>query len=192
MQQRAMGWVRKQIGVGDARPAAKPARDQGPVGVVRTFVGQGAEFEGTLRLREAFRIDGEFRGEIVSQTTVIVGAAAGIQADIRAREVLIAGAVVGNVTASRQLTIRPGGRLTGDVETPCLEIGKGAIFNGRTTMVRPEVTVRRDVTASAHVAARHDVPARHDFTRPHGVTARAEAPAPHRDEPPAPRAGSPT
>jgi cytoskeletal protein CcmA (bactofilin family) len=174
MEQRAIGWVRKQIGAGDARPATKPARGQGPAGVVRTFVGQGADFEGTLRLRDAFRIDGEFRGEIVSQTSVIVGAAAGIEANIRAREVIIAGAVVGNVAASRQLTIRSGGRLTGDVETPCLEIAKGAILNGRTTMVRPEVT------------ARHDATARHD------VTARAEARPPHRDEPPRPGAASPT
>jgi cytoskeletal protein CcmA (bactofilin family) len=147
MEHDGIGWVRRQIGVGDARPAGKPDRDEGPAGVVRTFVGQGADFEGTLRLREAFRIDGEFRGEIVSQTTVIVGAAAGIEANIRAREVVIAGAVVGNVAASRQLTIRSGGRLTGDVETPCLEIAKGAVLNGRTTMVRPELAARAEARA---------------------------------------------
>jgi cytoskeletal protein CcmA (bactofilin family) len=117
------------------------------VGGAKTFVDQGADFEGTLRLREPFRIDGEFRGEIVSDTTVIVGEAAGIEANIRAREVIIAGAVVGCVAASRQLIIRSGGRLTGDVETPCLEVAKGAVLNGRTTMVRPEVAARTEARA---------------------------------------------
>jgi cytoskeletal protein CcmA (bactofilin family) len=109
MEHRGIGWVRKQIGVREDRPAAQPEQRESPVGGAKTFVDQGADFEGTLRLREPFRIDGEFRGEIVSDTTVIVGEAAGIEANIRAREVIIAGAVVGCVTASRLLTMRSGG-----------------------------------------------------------------------------------
>jgi cytoskeletal protein CcmA (bactofilin family) len=150
MEQRGIGWVRKQIGAREGQPAAQPEQRESPVGGAKTFVDQGADFEGTLRLREPFRIDGDFRGEIVSDTTVIVGEAAGIEANIRAREVIIAGAVVGRVTASRLLIMHSGGRLTGDVETPCLEIAKGAVLNGRTTMVRPEVAARTEAQAQRY------------------------------------------
>jgi cytoskeletal protein CcmA (bactofilin family) len=78
----------------------------------------------------------------------VIGENAGVEADIRAREVVILGAVVGNVVATRQLTIRAGGRLHGDVETPCLEIEKHAFFNGRTSMARPERAAREAATAA--------------------------------------------
>jgi cytoskeletal protein CcmA (bactofilin family) len=128
------GWVRKRIGGGDGAPVAGAGR--------ATFVDCGAELDGTLRLREDFRIDGEFRGAIVSEASVIVGEAAALEADVSAREVIIGGAVVGNVVARRQLILRAGARLHGDVETPCLQVEKGAVLNGRTTMVRPEVALR--------------------------------------------------
>lgn len=146
MQQERAGWVRRQLRTRDGEPTLEPARRPEWEDVSKTFVFQGAEFEGTLRLRESFRIDSEFRGEIFSEGTVVVGQAAGVEAKIRAREVVIAGAVVGNISASRQLIIRSSGRLHGDVETPCLEIEKGAVFNGRMTMVRPEVAARADAS----------------------------------------------
>jgi len=83
---------------------------------------------------------------------VTVGEAAGVEARIRAREVIIRGAVAGNVSASRRLVIHSGGRLHGDAETPCLEVEKGALFNGRMTMVRPEVAARAS-TESRSAAA---------------------------------------
>jgi len=135
MEDGRSGWVRKRI---RETGAGEPARGNGRA----TFVDRGAEFHGTLRLREDFRIDGEFRGAIVSEASVIVGEAAAIEADLFAREVIIGGAVVGNVVASRQLILRAGARLHGDVETPCLQVEKGAVLNGRTTMVHPQLALR--------------------------------------------------
>jgi cytoskeletal protein CcmA (bactofilin family) len=152
MEQDRAGWVQRQLGTRETTPTAEPERREGRANGYGTFVFQGADFEGTLRLRESFRIDSEFRGEIVSEGTVTVGESAGVEARIRAREVIIDGSVVGNVSASRQLIIRSKGRLHGDVETPCLEIAKGAVFNGRMTMVRPEVAAR----AGANVRQRDE------------------------------------
>jgi len=134
--------VQRRVDAGSGDAAAGSDRGDGRAEAPKTFVFQGAEFEGRLRLRESFRIDSEFRGEIESDGTVTVGEQGGVEARIRARVVIIRGAVVGDVSASRQLVIHAGGRLHGDVETPCLEIEKGAVFNGRMTMVRPEVAAR--------------------------------------------------
>jgi cytoskeletal protein CcmA (bactofilin family) len=137
MEQRQREWLKRPIGgTGDAETPGSAGAE--PTEMTRTFIDQGAAFAGTLRLHESLRLDAEFRGAIESEGTVVIGETAGVEADIRAREVVILGAVVGNVVATRQLTIRSGGRLHGDVETPCLEIEKHAFFNGRTTMARPE------------------------------------------------------
>ncbi len=136
MEQDRNGWVRRGVEEPGATGEAQPR------GGSKTFIGDGADFQGVLKIRDDFRIDGEFRGEIVCEGTVVVGEAGGIEASIRAREVVIVGAVVGDVTASRQVILRSTGRLHGDIETPCIQIDKGAVLNGRTTMARPEASLR--------------------------------------------------
>jgi cytoskeletal protein CcmA (bactofilin family) len=37
------------------------------------FMDQGTQFHGELRFRDSFRIDGELKGRIVSDNTLIVG-----------------------------------------------------------------------------------------------------------------------
>jgi cytoskeletal protein CcmA (bactofilin family) len=149
MQRDQAGWVQKRVETRDGGPETERSQRDDREESPKTFVFQGAEFEGRLRLRESFRIDSEFRGEIESDGTVTVGELGGVEARIRARVVIIRGAVVGDVSASRQLVIHAGGRLHGDVMTPCLEIEKGAVFNGRMTMVRPEVAARSAARAGA-------------------------------------------
>lgn len=144
----ARDWVRKTMGGTTAEaPAPTPVEENRPA-ASSTFVDAGAEFEGTLRLTGTFRIDAEFRGEIVSDGTVIIGESAGVEATLRAREVVVAGAVVGDIQASRLVTIRGTGKLHGNVETPCLEVERGALFNGSTRMAHPE-TARRTARKKA-------------------------------------------
>jgi cytoskeletal protein CcmA (bactofilin family) len=45
---------------------------------------------------------------------------------------------MGDVIATREVVLHSTGRLHGDVETPSLVIARGATFNGRTRMYRPE------------------------------------------------------
>jgi cytoskeletal protein CcmA (bactofilin family) len=165
MKQQQTGWVRTPItgdeatSAPDAPAAIDPETPEAPAAPLRTFIDGGADFDGTLRLACSLRIDSEFKGAIESEATVVVGEAAGVEADIRAREVIICGAVVGNVVATRQLILRSGGRLHGDVETPCLEIEKHAFFNGRTTMMRPEAALRAGVATHSPAAAPSTPPA---------------------------------
>jgi cytoskeletal protein CcmA (bactofilin family) len=97
---------------------------------------------GKLALDRPLLIEGEFRGAIESESSVVVSEAGSVEAAIRARSVAIHGAVVGDVRASREVVIHAGGRLHGDVETPSLVIERGAFFNGRTRMYRPEHAAR--------------------------------------------------
>ena len=134
---RQTGWRRIMVGgkaeSEDAAPAAAPDPHAGFARIER-----GMEMSGKLVTERPLRIEGEFRGEIESASTVIVTEGGSVEAPIRARTVEIRGAVVGNVTATRELVIHATGKLHGDVEAPSLVIERGAFFSGRTLMYRPQ------------------------------------------------------
>jgi cytoskeletal protein CcmA (bactofilin family) len=98
----------------------------------------GVEMNGRLVAPNSIRVEGEFRGELESAASVFVSESGAVEAPIRARSVEIRGAVVGDIVASREVVIHATGRLHGDVETPSLVVVRGATFNGRTRMYRPE------------------------------------------------------
>lgn len=120
---------------GSASPFAASDRE-----VMR--IGAGLQFEGSLVIPKSVEIDGEFRGSIQSEGTIYIGENAGVQADLRARVIVIRGAVVGNVVATRELILHASGRLTGEVEALTFTIEKGALFNGRSVMIPPHLKLR--------------------------------------------------
>jgi cytoskeletal protein CcmA (bactofilin family) len=126
-----------------------PAEDSAPNG---TFISSGAIFEGTLSLQGDFHIDTEFRGELETDGRITVGPNGSVVGDLRGREVVIQGAVVGDVTAPRQLIVEAGGKLHGDIETACLEIQKHAFFQGRTAMTLPQVGRRAEMDTTSDAA----------------------------------------
>jgi cytoskeletal protein CcmA (bactofilin family) len=140
----AAGWVRRELGSRGSLPASGA-----PAGAAAAeadgfamVVVPGCQLEGTLEVAGSIRVEGEFRGALVSDGTVLVCEAAAVEAQIRARTVVIRGAVVGEVRASRELLLHASGRLKGAVETPSFVIERGAVFNGETRMFRPEQDAR--------------------------------------------------
>jgi len=116
-------------------------------------IARGVEMNGSLVVPQSLRIDGEFRGKLDSGASVFISDSGAVEAPIRARTVEIHGAVVGDIVASREVVIHPTGRLHGDVETPSLVVSRGATFNGRTRMYRPERAVRSAETAASPTEA---------------------------------------
>jgi cytoskeletal protein CcmA (bactofilin family) len=123
-----------------------------------TFIGPGAIFDGTLTLKGDFRIDTEFRGELATDGMITVGPQGSVVGSIRAREVIIRGAVVGNVHAPRQLIVEAEGKLHGDIETACLEIQKHAFFQGNTAMTKPQASRRLQNSETPPVAGTYAPP----------------------------------
>jgi len=98
------------------------------------FIDQGSEFEGKLTFRDTVRVDGCFRGEISSENTLVVGETGEIFATVRSRNVVVAGAVTGDVFATEKLVLQKTARVDGDVRASSLQIEDGAVLNGRITM----------------------------------------------------------
>jgi cytoskeletal protein CcmA (bactofilin family) len=108
---------------------------------VRAFLGKGAEFSGKLMFDGSVRIDGDFKGEIFGNGTLVIGEGAGVEADIRVDSVLVSGEVHGQIDVKRSLKIYSTGKLLGDVNTPSFAIEEGAFFEGSCHMTRSEAEV---------------------------------------------------
>ena len=108
--------------------------DLSPTGGGDLLVGQGAVLEGKLTFKGTVRIDARFSGSIVTDDVLVVGEHAYIDADIACGTIVIDGQVNGSVKASASVEVHPRGRLLGKVETPSLQVEKGAVLEGDVRM----------------------------------------------------------
>ncbi len=143
METRISGWRRMVLGADEpgAAPAQASAPELEPARVREpgmTLIEPGVEMNGRLVVPHSLRVEGEFRGAIESAASVFVSESGAVEAPIKARTVEIRGAVVGDIVAAREVVIHPTGKLHGNVETPSFVVARGATFNGRSQMYRPE------------------------------------------------------
>ena len=108
---------------------------------VRAFLGKGAEFTGKLMFNGSVRIDGDFKGAIFGNGTLVIGEGAQIEADVRVDSVLVSGEVRGQIDVKKKIRIYSAGKVTGDLNTPILSVEEGAFFEGACRMKRNEAEV---------------------------------------------------
>lgn len=99
-----------------------------------TILTSGCHFNGKLYCRGSTRIGGTIEGEIVSEGLLIIEDEAKINANIKAEEAVIQGAVQGKLEAMGRVELCASSSFTGDIVTPVLVIREGAHFNGRASM----------------------------------------------------------
>ncbi len=101
---------------------------------INAFLGKDTEFEGKLSFSGAVRIDGRFKGEILTDGTLIVGETALLECDIQTAHVSISGEVRGNIDARNRIEIHAPGKVFGNISAPTITIDEGAIFEGNCRM----------------------------------------------------------
>src|SRR6266849_6426362 len=99
------------------------------------FIDQGVTLEGTLTVTGTFRIDGNVKGNIISEQTVILGESAKVEGQIEGNRVVISGRFDGVIFAKGRVEIEAKGVVTGEVHSPCMVIDPGGIFDGRCHML---------------------------------------------------------
>jgi cytoskeletal protein CcmA (bactofilin family) len=102
---------------------------------------EGAEFSGKLMFNGSVRIDGDFKGDIFGNGTLVIGEGAKIEADIHVDNILISGEFHGKIDVKKSLKIYSTGKLLGNVNTPSFAIEEGAFFEGSCHMTRSEAEV---------------------------------------------------
>ncbi len=101
-----------------------------------TIFANDTEFEGVLSFKNPVEIRGRFKGDIETDSILIINNSADVEADIKAKIVIIAGKVKGNIESSEKVDILPTGKLYGDIKTAKLKIADGVIFEGSCHMIK--------------------------------------------------------
>jgi cytoskeletal protein CcmA (bactofilin family) len=110
-------------------------------GSPQTLLGRTVVMQGQLSAGEDLLIDGQFDGTIhLDDYCLTVGTEGHVKAEIRARQVVILGAVTGNVAAREKIEIRRTGHVKGDLVAATVAIEEGAYFKGSIDIARDDAS----------------------------------------------------
>jgi cytoskeletal protein CcmA (bactofilin family) len=111
-------------------PETQPA----PAERVTSVLGEGVNWKGDLSGSGGIRIEGALEGNITLRGLLVVGETGRVTCDhLKAKVVIIAGAVRGDITAEK-VEIRSTGRVWGDVVTAGFATEEGAFLRGQIRM----------------------------------------------------------
>jgi cytoskeletal protein CcmA (bactofilin family) len=103
-------------------------------------IGEGSTFEGKFYISGSLRIDGKFEGEIKTDEELVVGQTGKVKTNINAKTVVVAGVVIGNIVAEKEVTLLETAKVSGDIETPMLTLQRGVITHGHITITGGQKT----------------------------------------------------
>ena len=86
---------------------------------------------GDVETDGALRIDGRLEGSIHRADLIVVGEGASVVGDITAREVIVGGAVTGNIFAAQRTELLSSGIVAGDIRSAAILVQEGGVVQGR-------------------------------------------------------------
>lgn len=146
-------------------PAPEPKKEASPVSTapIRTetelsrgaaSIGKSVTIKGQIFSREDLVVDGEIEGAIeLNDHRLTVGPNGRVRAGIKAREIVVLGAIEGNVEALDKIDIRKDAKLVGDIKTARIVIEDGAYFKGSIDIVKSEAPKAQATQAQPRPAA---------------------------------------
>jgi cytoskeletal protein CcmA (bactofilin family) len=102
---------------------------------ISTLISEGCVLEGNFKAPAFVRIDGQVNGDVTIDKGLILGEKGIIKGNVVTKEMLIYGAVTGNII-THSLEIKPTGKITGDIKTQTLQVETGGFYNGTLTMLQ--------------------------------------------------------
>jgi cytoskeletal protein CcmA (bactofilin family) len=106
-----------------------------PQSRIDSLIGAGTTIEGNLNFSGGLRIDGQVKGNVVSEvgkpSTLVLSEHAQVLGEVKVTHLVINGSITGPVTVSEYLELQSNAKVCGDVRYKTLEIHLGAIVEGR-------------------------------------------------------------
>lgn len=99
-----------------------------------TVIAHGVRIEGEFISQGDVLIEGELNGVLKTMSDLRVGESSKIQADVSAKNAVIAGSVSGNILIEGRLELLATASIQGDVIAQILAVNAGAQVNGQITM----------------------------------------------------------
>lgn len=154
-----------------------------------TIIGESILISGSLNGDEDLTVRGRVEGTLTLTKTLVVEPTGIVKAEVQVRNCVIAGVVVGNVTATESVEITKEGRMVGDIAAPRVIIVDGASFRGRIDMGEVDIEGERLPRAATRTMAAPSRPALRPAAPPKPEAKKAEektVAAPRPPGPPAP------
>ena len=107
-----------------------------------SLIDRYSNFDGTFRSSRDLRIDGEVKGTIECQGTLLVAQGANVTAKVEAENITVAGDLNGDIRCRGRLQLMPSGRVRGKVLTETLVINEGAFYEGQLEMSAMAIEAR--------------------------------------------------
>ncbi len=101
---------------------------------VETIIGKGTYFKGAVNGKGLIRIDGETEGSIDNTGDIIVGESGKVYAELKARNITIAGYYEGTLEAEGKLELKRTANAVGTFKANGLLIEEGAVLSGTMEM----------------------------------------------------------
>jgi cytoskeletal protein CcmA (bactofilin family) len=126
---------------------------------ITSVLAAGVIWQGSIVGSGGVRVEGTFEGQIALKGFLVVGETGKVTCDnIRATNVIVAGAVKGNITAQK-VEIRANGRVWGDIITTAFATEEGAFLRGQIRM-EDAVDLGLDAPAEPPSASEQTQPAK--------------------------------
>jgi cytoskeletal protein CcmA (bactofilin family) len=119
-----------------------------------TIIGESILISGSLNGDEDLTVRGRVEGTLTLTKTLVVEPTGIVKAEVQVKNCVIAGVVVGNVTATESVEITKEGRMVGDIAAPRVIIVDGASFRGRIDMGEVDVEGARSTPRAVAAPAR--------------------------------------
>ncbi len=108
--------------------------------------------EGQLHSNSNICFDGEVTGDLSTEADLFIDQHGKVKGNVTGRNVVVAGAIQGDITADR-LEILSTGRVLGDIMVGALVIDEGGIFRGRSSVHADEILTTVDASQENVIAA---------------------------------------
>lgn len=108
-------------------PAPRPAEREGKESVIAADL----SIEGKINGAGHIRIAGRFKGDVTVEGDLTVEVGAKVNGSVRARKVVIAGELEGNVESAQRVELLEGGTVVGDIKAGVVSIAPGSRMRGQ-------------------------------------------------------------
>lgn len=118
-------------------------------------IGKSVIIKGQIISKEDLYLDGELEGTVeLQEHRLTIGPNGRVQANLKAKEIVVIGTIHGNVEASDKIEIRKEARLIGDIRTQRIQIEDGAYFKGSIDIMKQETGRNKEQAVPAPQAPR--------------------------------------
>ena len=99
-------------------------------GITTTVISPGSRLDGNFRCSENIRFDGQITGDLSCEKKLVMGVEGRVEGAVKAKEAVIMGKVIGNITVTGSLHLDKNAVVHGNITAGVLSIEDGAVYDG--------------------------------------------------------------